>query len=82
MITNARFTENETGTPVYVDSVFGWKPLGHAVMVVTYPTGLRYALSEREFALHFTIVSPQEISLQAFGLDERPTLKQRELQEV
>lgn len=76
----ARFTENETGQEVTVDGVFGWPPLGHAVMIVAYPSGRKFAVCEHEFALHFTIVSPQEVFISAFGIDDRPTKKQIELQ--
>jgi hypothetical protein len=80
MISSTRFTENETGAEVSVESVFGWPPLGHAVMIVSYPSGRRYAVPEREFALHFTIVSPQEVFFKAFGVDDRPTEQQRKQQ--
>ena len=77
-----RFIETETGTEVLVDGVFGWAPLDHAVMVVTYPSGRRFAVAEREFARHFTIVTPQEIFFEAYGIGDRPTPKQRALQET
>jgi hypothetical protein len=82
MISQTRFTENETGTEVTVESAFGWPPLG-MTMIVIYPSGRRYVVAEREFNLHFTIVSPQEVFFRGFGsVDDRPTQKQRELQEV
>ncbi|HKZ83792.1 MAG TPA: hypothetical protein VJ793_09060 [Anaerolineae bacterium] len=80
MISSTRFIENETGAEVSVESAFGWPPLGHAVMLVTYASGRRYAVAEREFALHFTIVSPQEVFFRAFGVDDRPTVTQKALQ--
>lgn len=77
----ARFIENETQTEVSVDSAYGWAPLG-IVMIVTYPTGHRYAVRNEDFVKHFTVVSPQEIFVT--GSTEhiaRPTDKQQELQE-
>jgi hypothetical protein len=47
--------------------------------VVQYPSGRRFALPEREFNKHFTIITPQEVFMTAFGgVDDRPTDKQRE----
>ena len=82
MMKPSRFTENETGIEVSVEGVFGWPPLCHAVMIVTYPSGRRFAVPERAFALHFSIVTPQEVFISAFGgVDERPTAQQRAAQD-
>lgn len=79
MSSRAKFTENETGTIVDVETVFAWDP--HPMQcVVTYPSGRRYALPETEFRKHFSIVTPQEVFVSAFGgVDDRPTAKQREV---
>lgn len=79
MSSTARFIENETGTEVLVETVFAWEP--HPLTcVVQYPSGRRYSLPESELSKHFTIVSPQEIFVQAYGgVDDRPTKKQREI---
>ena len=75
----ARFTENETGTEVSVETVFPWEP--HPLTcVVTYPSGRKYTLPESELGKFFTIVSPQEVFIAAFvGVDDRPTPKQRQV---
>jgi hypothetical protein len=74
----AKFTENETGIVVDVETVFRWEP--HALTcVITYPSGRKYALPESELNKHFSIVTPQEVFMRAFGgVDDRPTPKQRE----
>lgn len=77
MMKPARFTENETGMEVSVEMVFGWEP-HPAQLLVTFPSGRKYALPEPEFNKHFSIVSPQEVFMSAFGnIDDRPTKKQR-----
>lgn len=74
----ARFTENETGTEVSVETVFAWEP--HPLTcVITYPSGRKYSLPESELNKHFTIITPQEVFMQAYGVDDRPTKKQREV---
>lgn len=78
---NARFTENETGTEVRVDGAFSWASEEQRTMIVTYPSGRRYAVQPREFGLHFSIVTPQEVFMDAYGgVDDRPTAKQREIE--
>ena len=78
MSSTARFIENETGTEVLVETVFAWEP--HPLQcVVTYPSGRRYALPETELRRHFSIVTPQEVFVTAYGgIDDRPTKEQRE----
>lgn len=79
MSSTARFTENETGLEVSVETVFAWEP--HPLTcIVTYPSGRKYSLPDSELSKHFTIVTPQEIFMHAYGgLDDRPTPKQREV---
>lgn len=79
MSSTARFTENETGTVVSVETVFAWEP--HPLTcVVTYPSGRKYSIPELELRKHFSIVTPQEVFITAFGgVDDRPTPKQREV---
>lgn len=78
MSSTAKFTENETGTVVSVETVFAWEPFP-LQCVVTYPSGRKYALPETEMRKHFSIVTPQEVFVTAFGgVDDRPTKKQRE----
>ncbi len=57
-----------------------WAGLRPQMHVVSYPNGRTYALTEDLLSLHFTIVTPQEISLTAHGADgtDRPTQKQCE----
>jgi hypothetical protein len=75
-------TENETGLEVEVETVFSWFEESARLHVVTYPTGRRYGIDPESLALHFTIVTPQEIEFRAWGNmgDDRPTLKQRALE--
>lgn len=79
MSSTARFTENETGTEVSVETVFAWEP--HPLTcVVTYPSGRKYSIPEVELRKHFSIVTPQEVFVTAFGgVDDRPTETQRKL---
>lgn len=79
MSSTARFTENETGLEVSVETVFAWEP--HPLTcIVTYPSGRKYSLPDSELSKHFTIVTPQEIFMNAYGgVDDRPTSKQREV---
>jgi hypothetical protein len=79
MSPRARFIETETGTEVMVETVFAWEP--HPMQcIVQYPSGRRYALPESELNKHFTIVTPQEIFMEAYGgVHDRPTAKQREV---
>lgn len=78
---DAKYIENETQTPVLVSSAYGWAPLG-VVMIVTYPSGHRYAVRDADFKTHFTVVTPQEIFVTgSFEHVARPTTKQLELQE-
>lgn len=74
----ARFTENETGIEVSVETVFAWVPFPMQC-IVTYPSGRKYALPETELRKHFAIVTPQEVFVKAFGLDDRPTEQQRKI---
>ena len=77
---NVKYIENETQTPVLVASAYGWPPLG-VVMIVTYPSGHRYAVTQEMFNKHFEIVVPQEIQVTGSnGFAGRPTEKQIELQ--
>lgn len=80
MINTARYIENETGTEVLVEDFHPWEPHERYV-AVRYPSGRSYALPWATLWKHFTIVSPQEVFVTAFGgIDDRPTAKQRELQ--
>lgn len=81
-----RFTENETGLDVEVETVFCWHHEEARQSIVTYPAaihgqpGRRFAISQEELARHFTIVSPQEIFITGYGGHfDRPTKKQKEL---
>lgn len=76
----ARYTENETQLEVAVEAMFPWAP-HEQCYVVTYPTGRRYALPVSEFVKHFTIITPQEIFMEAYGAlgDDRPTPEQAKL---
>lgn len=79
MINTARYIENETGTEVLVEDFHPWEPHERYV-AVRYPSGRSYALPWATLWKHFTIVSPQEVFVTAFGgIDDRPTAKQREL---
>lgn len=83
MMKAALFTENETGIEVLVETPFRWG--AHPMQcIVTYPaSGRRYAIPESEFNRHFSVVSPQEIFIQAYGaVDDRPTEKQLALSEL
>lgn len=73
----ARFIENETGTQVLVDAVGSWDS-EEATLIVTYPSGRKYAVGSADFGKHFAIISPQEVFVDAIALDDRPTKKQRE----
>ena len=81
MMKPSRFTENETGIEVLVECPFAWEPF-ERYLVVQYPSGRRYALPEGAFARLFTIVTPQEVFIEAYGgVEDRPTKKQREAAE-
>lgn len=75
-----KFTENETGRIVDVQSVFQWGDCPMMV-IVTYPEfGKQYGVTVAEFELHFTMCAPQELQARAFGaVDERPTETQMQL---
>lgn len=77
----ARYIENETGQEVsVVAEAAAWPPHEQHV-VVRYPTGRAYCMTWKTLNLHFTIVTPQEVFINAFGaIDDRPTQKQLELQ--
>lgn len=74
-----RYTEIETGVEVVVVAHGKWEP--HPVYVtITYPSGRMYAMPDSEVSKYFTIVSPQEIFINAFGgADDRPTSNQAKL---
>ncbi len=85
MSRTVRFTENETGIEVDVEVFETWGPLNRLASVA-YPAAIpggprrKYGLPEAEIAKYFTIVSPQEVFLTAFGgVYDRPTKKQSEL---
>jgi len=80
-MSHARFTENETGLEVDVETVFSWTGENDRVSIVTYPTGRRYFIPAADLAMHFSIVTPQEIFITGYGGrgDDRPTAKQQEL---
>ncbi len=80
--TKTRFIENETLLQVTVHTPVMWGDLKPQMHVVSYPNGRTYALSEDLLNLHFTIVTPQEISLTAHGADgtDRPTRNQLEVE--
>jgi hypothetical protein len=81
---NIRFVENETQTEVQVESVFSWFDEHERIHIVTYPTGRRYAMRDEDLNLHFTIVTPQEVVIRAWGNmgDDRPTPKQVALEQA
>jgi hypothetical protein len=81
-MSHVRFTENETGLPVEVETVFCWDSEEARQSIVTYPSvegqpGRRFALSQEQLNRHFTIVSPQEIFIHGYGHTDRPTKKQQ-----
>lgn len=84
-MSHARFTENETGLEVDIETVFSWAHEDARASIVTYPVvdgipGKRFLISEEELARHFSIVTPQEIFITGYGGHfDRPTKKQREL---
>lgn len=81
MSSTVRFTEVETGTEVSVFTPFTWGsdvPLYH---VVTYPSGRAYAVTSDQLNKHFTIVTPQEVFIRAYGTTDRPTKEQRKLED-
>lgn len=74
-----RFTENETGVEVVIVPYGRWDPYPVYVSI-TYPSGRKFAMPDDEVAKYFTIVSPQNIMLDAFGgVDDRPTPNQKKL---
>lgn len=81
---SSRFTENETGLEVEVETVFSWFAENERLQIVTYPTGRRYGLTDRELQLHFTLVTPQEVFFCAWGNmgDDRPTPLQTALESL
>lgn len=81
-MSHARFTENETGLEVDVETVFSWAGEEVRESIVTMPTGRRYHISTAALARHYTIVTPQEIFITGYGGcgDDRPTKKQAELE--
>lgn len=81
MSSKARFIEHDTGTEVLVETVFGWGDKPNQ-SIVEYPSGRRFGVSEELLAMHFSIVTPQEIFFQAYGIDERPTKKQAMFEDV
>jgi hypothetical protein len=72
-----RFTENETGEEVLVTGHFVWGNENARLHAVEYPTGRTYIVTEPQLNLHFTIVSPQEVFLAAYGVTDRPLAAQR-----
>lgn len=77
---DVHYIENETQLEVLVSSAHGWPPLG-VIMIVTYPSGHRYAARIEDFDKHFTVVSPQEITVTGNNsFAGRPTEKQLALQ--
>jgi len=82
MMKPVRFTENETGTEVLISTPFAWGDYTK-VSIITYPSGRTYALPDSEVSRHFTMVTPQEVFIEAFGaIDDRPTQLQRALEEA
>lgn len=80
-MSTARWTENQTGIEVSVETVFCWKDENNRHSVVTYPTGRRFLVPVDELNLHFSIVTPQEVFIRGFGGvgDDRPTKQQADL---
>jgi hypothetical protein len=85
-MSHARFIENETGLEVDIETVFCWHDEEARQSIVTYPEahpgqpGRRFAISQADLTLHFTIVTPQEIFISGYGGHfDRPTKKQKEL---
>lgn len=76
MSSTIRFIENDTGTEVSVETVFAWGPLP-MMSIVAYPSGRKYAVTQSVLHKHFSIVTPQEVFIQAYGVDDRPTKRQR-----
>lgn len=81
----ARFTENETGVEVGITFFEAWGSLPRLASV-TYPAAVpggpqrTYGVTEAEIAAHFTVVTPQEIFMAAFGgIYDRPTPDQAKL---
>jgi hypothetical protein len=72
-----RFTENETGMHVLVSTYFVWGDEGMRLHAVQYPSGRTFVVNDALLALHFTIESPQEVFITAFGGDDRPLAAQR-----
>lgn len=88
-MSSARFTENETGIEVSVETVFSWCDEHARESIVSYPApdaGVpprKYYVTQEQLARHFTIVTPQEIFITGYGgHHDRPTKKQRELDEA
>jgi len=75
------FTENETGERVSVTSIFVWGDENKRMHVARYASGRAFLVDDSVLNLHFTIVSPQEVVLMAFGHGDRPTAKQREAEQ-
>lgn len=73
----ARFIENATQEPVTVDCVETWGS-EERTCIVTYVSGRKYALRASELGQLFSIVSPQEVFVTAFGgFHDRPLPSQR-----
>lgn len=80
MDNTAEYTENETGELVRAQSLASWEDGNVRSVVVTYPNKRQYLVPLAVFNTHFTIVSPQTISISgAVGYD-RPTPEQRKLE--
>lgn len=74
-----RFTENATGAEVLVETTFVWGDEDARQSFVTLPSGRKYALTAAQLNRHFTIVTPQEVFITAFGIDDRPLPAQARL---
>ena len=82
MTNGTRYIENETGLEVLLDATYQWGVHPPQHFVVRYPDGRVFITPLEAVNRHFTIVTPQEVSIVSFGGNiNRPTKKQRALDE-
>lgn len=56
--------------------MFVWGNEAERLHAVKYPSGRVFVINDHLRALHFTIVTPQELLITAFGVDDRPLRSQ------
>lgn len=80
MTNGTRYIENATGIEVLLDATYQWGVHPPEYFVVRYPDGQVFITPRGAIERHFTLVTPQEISIRSFGGNiSRPNKKQRAL---